>query len=118
MGSRHPGRGRICAVMGVPRNYKVLFLRAALGPFAFVPMNLPAGIRRRLHEHRTLVAAGYKRRRALRRVRVAADDGGELQRVPQRVELNWSGRCPYVNYTKREHRRLEFGYIPQTAEGK
>jgi phosphoserine aminotransferase len=105
-------------LMGVPRNYKVLFLQGgASAQFAFVPMNLAGA-----DSVADYVNTGHWSNKAIAearrycRVHVAADAGGDYLRVPPQSELNLSGDAAYVHYTPNETiGGVEFGYIPQTG---
>jgi phosphoserine aminotransferase len=104
-------------LLGVPRNYKVLFLQGgASAQFAFVPMNLAGA-----DSVVDYVNTGHWSNKAITearrycRVRVAADAGGGYLRVPPQSELKLSGDAVYVHYTPNETiGGVEFGYIPQT----
>jgi phosphoserine aminotransferase len=105
-------------LMGVPRNYKVLFLQGgASAQFAFVPMNLTGA-----DSVADYVNTGHWSYKAITearrycRVHVAADAGGAYLRVPPQSELHLSGDAAYVHYTPNETiGGVEFGYIPQTG---
>jgi phosphoserine aminotransferase len=105
-------------LMGVPRNYKVLFLQGgASAQFAFVPMNLTGA-----DSVADYVNTGHWSYKAITearrycRVHVAADAGGAYLRVPPQSELNLSADAAYVHYTPNETiGGVEFGYIPQTG---
>jgi len=105
-------------LMGVPKNYKVLFLQGgASAQFAFVPMNLTGA-----DTVADYVNTGHWSRKAITearrfcKVHVAADAGGEYLRVPPQSELKLSGDAAYVHYTPNETiGGVEFGYIPQTG---
>jgi phosphoserine aminotransferase len=105
-------------LMGVPRNYKVLFLQGgASAQFAFVPMNLTGadGVADYVNTgHWSYKAIAEARRYC--RVHVAADAGGGYLRVPPQGELELRGDAAYVHYTPNETiGGVEFGYIPQTG---
>ena len=105
-------------LMGVPRNYKVLFLQGgASAQFAFVPMNLTGADS--VADYLNTGHWSYKAITEARRyckVHIAADAGGEYLRVPPQSELNLSGDAAYVHYTPNETiGGVEFGYIPQTG---
>ena len=105
-------------LMGIPQNYKVLFLQGgASAQFAFVPMNLTGA-----QSVADYVNTGHWSTKAILearrycRVHVAADAGGQYLRVPPQSELNLSGDATYVHYTPNETiGGVEFGYIPQTG---
>jgi phosphoserine aminotransferase len=105
-------------LMGVPKNYKVLFLQGgASAQFAFVPMNLTGA-----DSVADYVNTGHWSYKAITearrycRVHVAADAGEGYLRVPPQSELNLSGDAAYVHYTPNETiGGVEFGYIPQTG---
>jgi phosphoserine aminotransferase len=105
-------------LMGVPRNYKVLFLQGgASAQFAFVPMNLAGAdsIADYVNTGHWSCKAITEARRFCK-VHVAADAGGEYLRVPPQSELKLSGDAAYVHYTPNETiGGVEFGYIPQTG---
>ncbi|HMA00116.1 MAG TPA: 3-phosphoserine/phosphohydroxythreonine transaminase [Steroidobacteraceae bacterium] len=105
-------------LMGVPRNYKVLFLQGgAAAQFAFVPMNLARAdsVADYVNTgHWSLKAISEARRYC--RVHIAADAGGDYLRVPPQSELTLSGDAAYVHYTPNETiGGVEFGYVPQTG---
>jgi len=105
-------------LMGVPRNYQVLFLQGgASAQFAFVPMNLSGA-----DAVADYVNTGHWSNKAILearrycRVHVAADAGGHYLRAPSQSELNLSGDAAYVHYTPNETiGGVEFGYIPRTG---
>src|SRR6202795_853677 len=104
-------------LMGVPKNYKVLFLQGgASAQFALVPMNLTGA-----DSVADYVNTGHWSNKAILearrycRVHVAADAGGGYLRVPPQSELALSGDAAYVHYTPNETiGGVEFGYVPQT----
>ncbi len=106
-------------LMGVPGNYKVLFLQGgASGQFAFVPMNLAGE-----DSIADYVNTGHWSSKAIKearrfcRVNVAADAGGEYQRVPPQSELELRADAAYVHYTPNETiGGVEFGYVPRTGD--
>ena len=106
-------------LMGVPGNYKVLFLQGgATGQFAFVPMNLTGE-----DSIADYVNTGHWSSKAIKearrfcRVNIAADAGGEYLRVPPQSELKLRADAAYVHYTPNETiGGVEFGYIPRTGD--
>jgi phosphoserine aminotransferase len=105
-------------LLGIPRNYRVLFLQGgASAQFALVPMNLtgPDSVTDYINAGHWSNKAITEARRYCR-VHVAADAGGRYLRAPPQSELNLSGDAAYVHYTPNETiGGVEFGYIPETA---
>ena len=104
-------------LLGIPANYKVLFLQGgATGQFAFIPMNLaPIGSTvdyvdtGHWSKKAILEAAGYCK------VHVAADAGGNYVTAPPQEDLRLTQGAAYVHYTPNETiGGVEFGYVPQT----
>jgi phosphoserine aminotransferase len=106
-------------LMGVPKNYKVLFLQGgASGQFAFVPMNLTGE-----DSIADYVNTGHWSSKAIKearrfcRVNVAADAGEDYLRVPPQSELELRADAAYVHYTPNETiGGVEFSYIPRTGD--
>jgi phosphoserine aminotransferase len=104
-------------LMGVPRNYRILFLQGgATAQFAIVPLNLaqPDSVA-------DYIDTGHWSRKAIaeaRRyctVRVAAETG-EAMRVPRQAELALAPEAAYVHYTPNETiSGVEFHYVPETG---
>ncbi len=106
-------------LLGVPSNYKVLFLQGgASTQFAMVPMNLL----------RNLASADYlntgswskkaiSEARRFGGVNVAASTEPEkFTRAPAQAELTLSADAAYVHYTPNETiEGVEFPYVPETA---
>jgi phosphoserine aminotransferase len=105
-------------LLAIPANYKVLFMQGgASAQFALLPMNLTAPgatvdyINTGHWSHKAIEeAARYCR------VHLAADAGGNYNRVPPQSELRFSAGPAYVHYTPNETiGGVEFGYVPQTG---
>jgi phosphoserine aminotransferase len=105
-------------LMSIPPNYKVLFMQGgASAQFSLVPMNLSAP-----HSTADYINTGHWSQRGITEaarycaVHVAADSGGNYNRVPRQTELRFSGRAAYVHYTPNETiSGVEFGYVPETG---
>jgi phosphoserine aminotransferase len=115
-------------LMGVPSNYKILFLQGgASAQFAIVPLNLTSSL-----STTDYINTGHWSKRAIaeaRRyctVRIAGDPTGgdpkggdpkgEYRRVPSQSELRLDAQAAYVHYTSNETiSGVEFGYIPETG---
>ncbi len=105
-------------LMGIPANYKVLFMQGgASAQFALVPMNLAAAdatVDYVNTGHWSTKAIVEARRYA--KVHVAADVGGGYRRAPAQGELEASGAAAYFHYTPNETiGGVEFGYVPQVG---
>lgn len=104
-------------LMGVPANYKVLFMQGgASAQFALVPLNLAAPESTTDYVntgHWSL--KGITEARNYTRVHVAGDAGGQYLRVPPQSELRLSDDAAYFHYTPNETiSGVEFGYVPAT----
>jgi phosphoserine aminotransferase len=104
-------------LLGIPDNYKVLFLQGgASAQFSLVPMNL--GKARSTADY---VNTGHWSERAIAearrycRVLIAGDAGGDYTRTPPQSELQFSDGAAYVHYTPNETiSGVEFQYVPRT----
>ena len=105
-------------LMGIPANYKVLFLQGgASSQFAMVPMNLLRG-----RKHADYINTGDWSKKAIKEAKhfcevkiVASTEEGNFVRAPRQDELHFSGDSAYVHYTPNETiRGVEFPYIPET----
>ena len=105
-------------LMGIPRNYQVLFMQGgATAHFAMIPMNLAIADSTAdyLHTGHWSNKAIIEARRYLK-VHVAADAGGQYRHAPPQSELNLSADAAFVHYTPNETiGGVEFGYVPHTA---
>jgi phosphoserine aminotransferase len=107
-------------LLGVPRNYKVLFLQGgAAGQFAIVPLNLLRG--KRFADY---VATGYWSKKAIGeakrycKVNVAASsEDANFTHAPQLERWKLDAGAAYVHYTSNETiGGVEFHWIPDTGE--
>ena len=107
-------------LLGVPANYKVLFLQGgATGQFAAIPLNLA-----RADSSVDYLNTGAWSKKALEearrycRVNVAADEAPSgYCTVPDARALKLTAGAAYVHYTPNETiGGVEFPYIPDTAE--
>jgi phosphoserine aminotransferase len=102
-------------LLGVPRNYKVLFMQGgATAQFSLVPLNLS-----RADALVDYLNTGHWSKRAIAEARrycavnVAADAGGEYLRVPPQREFKLSSDAAYLHYTPNETiSGVEFHYVP------
>jgi len=109
------------AVMGIPDNYRVLFLQGgATGQFAAVPMNLTAP-----GDTIALLNTGQWSNKALKAARaqglqvaVAADESASnYTTVPAAGSFTIDPAARYLHYTPNETiGGVEFGYIPDSGE--
>ncbi|MBV8342019.1 MAG: 3-phosphoserine/phosphohydroxythreonine transaminase [Gammaproteobacteria bacterium] len=107
-------------LLGVPANYRVLFLQGgATGQFAAVPLNLA-----RAESTVDYINTGHWSQRAVReaqryvaRVNIAADEAGsKYTRVPPPQALQLTPDAAYVHYTPNETiGGVEFPYVPETG---
>ncbi|HTL90921.1 MAG TPA: 3-phosphoserine/phosphohydroxythreonine transaminase, partial [Steroidobacteraceae bacterium] len=107
-------------LLGVPRNYRVLFLQGgASGQFAAVPLNLA-----RADSTVDYINTGHWSNRAVReaqrytaRVNIAADEAASrYTSVPAPQALRLTPDAAYVHYTPNETiGGVEFPYIPETG---
>jgi len=107
-------------VMGIPNNYKVLFLQGgASSQFAMVPMNLlrSAGKADYLNTGDWSKKAIAEAKRYCT-VNLAADTSdGNFTRAPAQSELKLSADAAYVHYCPNETiRGVEFPYIPSVGD--
>jgi phosphoserine aminotransferase len=108
-------------LMGIPANYKVLFLQGgASSQFAMIPMNLMRGKTRADY-----INTGDWSKKAIAEGKrycdlhvAATTEAGNFTTVPSQDELDLSGEAAaYVHYTPNETiRGVEFPYIPETGE--
>jgi len=105
-------------VLGVPANYKVLFLQgSATGQFAAVPMNLTTA-----ESTVDYINTGAWSKKALGeakrfcKVNVAADEAASnYSTVPEQSSLKLTPGAAYVHYTSNETiGGVEFPYVPET----
>ena len=107
-------------VMGIPDNYKVLFLQGgASSQFAAIPMNLLRG-----KSKADYILTGSWGKKAIAEakrycdVNVAFDasaDSGKFTFAPAQGDLNLSADAAYVHYTPNETiEGVEFNYVPET----
>lgn len=104
-------------LMGVPRNYKILFLQGgATAQFAIIPLNLT-----RPESVADYIDTGHWSKKAIAEARryctihIAAE-AGETLRVPPQRELVLSPAAAYLHYTPNETiSGVEFRYIPETG---
>jgi phosphoserine aminotransferase len=107
-------------VMGIPDNYKVLFLQGgASSQFAMVPMNLLRGASKADY-----LNTGDWSKKAISEakrycdVNLAADTSeGNFTTAPAQAELKLSADAAYVHYCPNETiRGVEFSYIPEVGD--
>jgi phosphoserine aminotransferase len=108
------------ALLGIPENYRVLFLQGgAAAQFALVPMNLLRGRNRADY-----VATGYWSKKAIAEakrycaVNVAAssEEGGKFNRVPKQSEWKPDPQAAYVHITTNETiEGVEWHWVPETG---
>jgi phosphoserine aminotransferase len=102
-------------LMGVPPNYKILFLQGgATAQFAIIPLNLT-----RPESVADYIDTGHWSRKAIAEARryctvhIAAEAGGDGMRVPPQSELDLAPGAAYLHYTPNETiSGVEFHYIP------
>ncbi|GGO82667.1 phosphoserine aminotransferase [Marinobacterium nitratireducens] len=107
-------------LMGIPDNYRVLFLQGgATSQFAMVPLNLLGGrdsadyINTGIWSKKAIQEAG---RYATARIAASTESAG-FTRVPSQDELDLDPSAAYVHYTPNETiGGVEFGYVPETGE--
>ena len=106
-------------LLGVPANYKVLFLQGgASSQFAMVPMNLLRGL-----EGADYLNTGSWSKKAISearrygRVNVAATtEASRFTRAPAQSELNLKADAAYLHYTPNETiEGVEFPYVPDSG---
>ncbi|PJA31545.1 MAG: 3-phosphoserine/phosphohydroxythreonine transaminase [Zetaproteobacteria bacterium CG_4_9_14_3_um_filter_53_7] len=105
-------------VMGIPDNYKVLFLQGgASSQFAAIPLNLMGD-----KKSADYINTGMWSKKAISEakrygtVNIAADTSGDgFTSVPTQAELKLNPDAAYVHYTPNETiGGVEFDYIPET----
>jgi len=105
-------------VMGIPDNYKVLFLQGgASSQFAMIPLNLMGD-----KKSADYINTGMWSKKAISEakryitVNIAADTSGNgFTSVPTQAELKLDPNAAYVHYTPNETiGGVEFDYIPET----
>jgi phosphoserine aminotransferase len=105
-------------LLGVPKNYKVLFLQGgATGQFSFIPMNLA-----RADSVADYINTGQWSKKAISeakrycKVNVIADVGGAYNDVPAAGALKVSPGAAYLHYTPNETiGGVEFPYVPASG---
>ena len=108
-------------LLGVPANYRVLFLQGgASGQFAAVPMNLARAdsVVDYINTGHWSQKARLEAQRYCARVNVAADEAASgYTTVPAPSALHLTQGAAYVHYTPNETiGGVEFPYIPETGE--
>ncbi|NWF37120.1 3-phosphoserine/phosphohydroxythreonine transaminase [Mariprofundus sp. KV] len=107
-------------VMGIPDNYKVLFLQGgASSQFAMIPLNLMGD-----KASADYINTGMWSKKAISEakryttVNIAADTSeGGFTAVPTQAELKLDPNAAYVHYTPNETiGGVEFDYIPETGD--
>ncbi len=107
-------------VMGIPDNYRVLFLQGgASSQFAMIPLNLLGD-----KQSADYLNTGMWSKKAIAEakryctVNVAADTSGDgFTTVPTQAELKLNPDAAYVHYTPNETiGGVEFDYIPETGD--
>ncbi|MCC5810327.1 MAG: 3-phosphoserine/phosphohydroxythreonine transaminase [Ectothiorhodospiraceae bacterium] len=103
-------------LMGIPENYKVLFLQGgATGQFAAIPMNLLRG--RKAADY---INTGSWSKKAIKEakaycdVNVAAASPDDVLTIPPRESWKLAGDAAYVHYTPNETiSGVEFHWVPE-----
>jgi phosphoserine aminotransferase len=107
-------------VMGIPDNYKVLFLQGgASSQFAMVPMNLLRG-----KNKADYINTGAWSKKAIAEAKnycdvniAATTEDGKFTTTPAQADLNLSSDAAYVHYTPNETiGGVEFPYVPATGD--
>ena len=107
-------------IMGVPDNYKVLFLQGgASSQFAMVPMNLLRG-----KTKADYINTGAWSKKAIAEARnycdvniAASTEDSKFSTTPAQADLNLSADAAYVHYTPNETiGGVEFPYVPATGD--
>ena len=107
-------------VMGIPDNYKVLFLQGgASSQFAAIPLNLLGD-----KQSADYINTGMWSKKAIAEakrygtVNIAADTSGDgFTSVPTQADLKLDPNAAYVHYTPNETiGGVEFDYIPETGD--
>jgi phosphoserine aminotransferase len=108
------------SLLGVPENYKVLFLQGGAScQFSMVPMNLTRDNRKVDY-----INTGSWSKKAIAEAKryaevnlAATTEGDNFTRAPAQSELRLSGDAAYVHYTPNETiGGVEFPYVPETGE--
>ncbi len=106
-------------IMGIPNNYKVLFLQGgASSQFAMIPMNLLRG-----KQSADYINTGDWSKKAIAEAKhycdvnvAASTEGSNFTTAPTQDQLKLNPNAAYVHYTPNETiRGVEFDYIPETA---
>ncbi|MBV1775132.1 3-phosphoserine/phosphohydroxythreonine transaminase [Burkholderiaceae bacterium DAT-1] len=108
------------ALMGIPKNYKVLFLQGGASmQFSMVPMNL-------IRDKRSIdiVDTGHWSKLAIKEARryaevnvVASSDDRAYSYVPKQSEWHCNPDAAYLHYTSNETiGGLEFPFVPETGD--
>lgn len=107
-------------LMGIPSNYKVLFLQGgASSQFAMVPMNLLHGKKKADY-----INTGSWSKKAIAEAKhycdvnvAATTESSKFTTAPSQTDLNFSGDAAYVHYTPNETiQGVEFSYVPVTGD--
>jgi phosphoserine aminotransferase len=107
-------------VMGIPGNYKVMFLQGgASSQFAMVPMNLLRG-----KTGADYINTGAWSKKAIAEAKnycdvniAASTEDGKFTTTPVQADLNLSSDAAYVHYTPNETiGGVEFPYVPATGD--
>ena len=108
------------AVMGIPDNYKVLFLQGgAMGQFAAVPLNLASdGAAADYLNTGDWSAKAISEAKNYVTARVIADEKpANYTRVPAEGSFQVGSDAAYLHYTPNETiRGVEFGYVPDAGD--
>lgn len=108
-------------VMGIPDNYKVLFLQGgAMGQFAAIPMNLTAegdSVDFVLTGQWGSKAAKEAKKQGLNVTLVADEKDSNYTTTPAQGSFTASAGAKYLHYTPNETiGGVEFGYVPETGD--
>ena len=107
-------------IMGIPDNYKVLFLQGgASSQFAMVPMNLLRG-----KTKADYINTGAWSKKAIAEAKnycdvniAASTEDSKFSTTPAQADLNLSADAAYVHYTPNETiGGVEFPYVPDTGD--
>ncbi|PHV11018.1 3-phosphoserine/phosphohydroxythreonine transaminase [Chitinimonas sp. BJB300] len=108
------------SVMGIPGNYRVLFLQGgATTQFAMVPMNLLRG-----RKHIDFIETGHWSKLAMKEARkfgevqvAASGEDRAYTYVPAEADWQLNPNAAYVHYTSNETLGgVEFPYVPSTGD--
>lgn len=107
-------------IMGIPDNYKVLFLQGgAYGQFAAVPLNLApdgAPVDFLLTGDWSKKAVAEAKKYVTPRV-IADESAGNFTKAPAQGSFEVGADAAYLHYTPNETiRGVEFGYVPETGD--